>query len=54
MKYLSYMKIIITESQLKMLTEVASLADDQDFRDTIKSYENEVVDATGKHYVYDD
>lgn len=48
------MKIIITESQLKMLTEVASLADDQDFRDTIKSYENEVVDATGKHYVFDD
>ena len=48
------MKIIITESQLKMLTEAASLADDQDFRDTIKSYENEVVDATGKHYVFDD
>lgn len=48
------MKIIITESQLKMLTEATSLADDQDFRDTIKSYENEVVDATGKHYVFDD
>ena len=48
------MKIIITESQLKMLTEATSLADDKDFRDTIKSYENEVVDATGKHYVFDD
>ena len=48
------MKIIITESQLKMLTEATSLADDENFRDTIKSYENEVVDATGKHYVFDD
>lgn len=48
------MKIIITESQLKMLTEATSLADDEDFRDTIKSYENEVVDVTGKHYVFDD
>ena len=48
------MKIIITESQFKMLTEAASLADDRDFRETIKSYENEVVDGSGKHYVFDD
>ena len=48
------MKIIITESQFKMLTEATSLADDSDFRETIKSYENEVVDGSGKHYVFDD
>jgi GH24 family phage-related lysozyme (muramidase) len=48
------MKIIITESQLRLLTEAASLADDEDFRETIKSYENEVVNSSGKHYVFDD
>jgi GH24 family phage-related lysozyme (muramidase) len=48
------MKIIITESQLRLLTEAASLANDEDFRDTIKSYENEVVNSSGKHYVFDD
>jgi GH24 family phage-related lysozyme (muramidase) len=48
------MKIIITESQLRLLTEASSLANDEDFRDTIKSYENEVTNSSGKHYVFDD
>jgi GH24 family phage-related lysozyme (muramidase) len=48
------MKIIITESQLRLLTEATSLANDEDFRDTIKSYENEVTNSSGKHYVFDD
>jgi GH24 family phage-related lysozyme (muramidase) len=48
------MKIIITESQLRLLTEAASLAGDEDFRETIKSYENEVTNSSGKHYVFDD
>jgi GH24 family phage-related lysozyme (muramidase) len=48
------MKIIITESQLNLLLEASSLIDDTDFRETIKSYENKVVDPSGKHYVFDD
>ena len=48
------MKIIITESQLNLLMEASSLIDDKDFRETIKSYENKVVDPSGKHYVFDD
>ena len=48
------MKIIITESQLNLLMEASSLVDDTDFRETIKSYENEVVDPSGNHYVFDD
>jgi len=48
------MKIIITESQLNLLIESSSLVDDNDFRETIKSYENKVVDPSGKHYVFDD
>jgi hypothetical protein len=48
------MKIIITESQLNLLIEASSLVDDTDFRETIKSYENEVVDPSGNHYVFDD
>jgi GH24 family phage-related lysozyme (muramidase) len=36
------------------LTEAASLAGDEDFRETIKSYENEVTNSSGKHYVFDD
>ena len=48
------MKIIITESQLNLLLEASPLASDNEFRDTIKSFENEVVDGSGKHYVFDD
>ena len=48
------MKIIITESQLNLLIEASPLASDNEFRDTIKSFENEVVDGSGKHYVFDD
>jgi hypothetical protein len=48
------MKIIITESQLNLLLEAAPLANDEFFRQTLKSYENEVVDNVGKHYVFDD
>ena len=48
------MKIISTDSQLRLLTEAASLAGDEDFRETIKSYENEVTNSSGKHYVFDD
>jgi len=48
------MKIIITESQLNLLLEASPLASDNEFRETIKSFENEVVDGSGKHYVFDD
>ena len=48
------MKIIITESQLNLLIEASPLASDNEFRDTIKSFENKVVDGSGKHYVFDD
>jgi GH24 family phage-related lysozyme (muramidase) len=34
--------------------EASPLASDNEFRDTIKSFENEVVDGSGKHYVFDD
>jgi GH24 family phage-related lysozyme (muramidase) len=46
------MKIIITESQYNLLKE--SLVDDEEFRETIKSYESTVTDPSGKHYTFDD
>ena len=46
------MKIIITESQYKLLME--GLADDDVFRDTIKGYESTVTDSSGQHYTFDD
>jgi GH24 family phage-related lysozyme (muramidase) len=48
------MKIIITESQFNLLMEGTPLVDDEDFRKIIKSYENEVTNSSGKHYVFDD
>lgn len=46
------MKIIITENQYKILSE--SIADDQELRNTIKSFESTVTDSSGMHYVFDD
>ena len=46
------MKIIITESQYKILNE--SLVDDKVFRDTIKSFESTVTNSVGSHYTFDD
>jgi len=48
------MRIIITESQFNLLMEGTPLTDDEDFRQTIKGYENEVTNSSGKHYVFDD
>lgn len=48
------MKIIITEAQFNLLLESSPIANDKEFRDTIKSFESTVVDSTGKHYVFDD
>jgi len=49
------MKVVITESQFKyLLFESSPIADDKEFRNTIKSFESTVVDSTGKHYVFDD
>jgi len=48
------MRIIITESQFNLLMEGTPLTDDEDFRQTIKDYENEVINSSGKHYVFDD
>lgn len=46
------MKIIITESQYKLLSE--SIVDDQELRKTIKNFESTVTDSSGMHYVFDD
>jgi len=50
------MKIIITESQYKMLImESASLADDPEFQEMVKDWEGSVIDPkTGLHVTYDD
>jgi GH24 family phage-related lysozyme (muramidase) len=46
------MKIIITESQYKILNE--SLVNDKTFRETIKSFESTVTNSKGEHYTFDD
>jgi hypothetical protein len=46
------MKILITENQLLLLKE--SLINDEELRNTIKSFESTVVDNSGNHYVFDD
>jgi len=48
------MKIIITESQLKLITE-DTLSDDEGFKDLVKGWEGKVIDpVTKKHITYDD
>jgi len=47
------MKIIITESQLKILLK-EGISDDQEFRNTIKKFESEVIGDDNKHYTFDD
>jgi GH24 family phage-related lysozyme (muramidase) len=48
------MKIIITESQLKLITE-ETLSDDEGFKELVKGWEGKVIDpATKKHITYDD
>jgi GH24 family phage-related lysozyme (muramidase) len=46
------MKILITKNQLNLLKE--SLVNDEELRNTIKSFESTVVDKNGNHYVFDD
>lgn len=48
------MKIIITESQLKLITE-DTLSDDEGFKELVKGWEGKVIDpVTKKHITYDD
>lgn len=48
------MKIIITESQLKIITE-DTLSDDEGFKELVKGWEGKVIDpVTKKHITYDD
>jgi len=48
------MRIIITESQLKLLTE-SSLAYDEEFKKLVRGWEGKVIDpTTKKHITYDD
>ena len=48
------MKILITESQLKLITE-ASLAYDEEFKKLVRDWEGKVIDPTTKnHITYDD
>jgi GH24 family phage-related lysozyme (muramidase) len=48
------MKIIITESQLKLITE-DTLSDDEGFKNLVKGWEGKVIDpVTKKHITYDD
>jgi GH24 family phage-related lysozyme (muramidase) len=48
------MKIIITESQLKLITE-DTLSDDEEFKELVRSWEGKVIDpVTKKHITYDD
>lgn len=48
------MKIILTESQLKLITE-ASLAYDEEFKKLVRGFEGKVIDpTTKKHITYDD
>jgi hypothetical protein len=48
------MKIILTESQIKLLTE-ATLAYDEEFKQLVRDFEGKVIDpATKKHITYDD
>ena len=51
--FISYMKIIITESQYNSLIN-EGIADDETFRSEIKKYESTVTDSSGSHYVFDD
>ena len=48
------MKIVITESQLNLLTE-ATLAYDEEFKQIVRNFEGMVIDkASKKHITYDD
>jgi len=48
------MKIIITESQLKLITE-DTLSDDEEFKELVRGWEGKVIDPiTKKHITYDD
>jgi len=54
MIFISYMKIIITESQLKLITE-DTLSDDEEFKELVRGWEGKVIDPiTKKHITYDD